>query len=255
MIGSAVAATDSAAIFAVLRGSRLRKRARARARGRVGHERPGRAAARHRVHRLDPDARLRARRHGRQRSSVKLALGLALGVAIGFGARWCVPQPRPAEPRALPGRLDRDRGARLRGARARPRLGLPLGLHRRADPRHRAGARRARRRSPSTRASPGSRRSRSSSCSGCSSSRAGSATSPARALLLSAALIFVARPLAAFVASALSPFNNRERLMLGWAGLRGAIPIWLATFPVVAGVGDSDADLQRRSSSSSSPRP
>ena len=52
-------------------------------------------------------------------------------------------------------------------------------------------------------------------------------------------LIFVARPLAAFVASALAPFDNRERLMLGWAGLRGAIPIWLATFPVVAGVGDT----------------
>ena len=130
------------------------------------------------------------------------------------------------------------------------RLGLPLGLHRRADPRHRAGAGAARRRSPSTRGSPGSRRSRSSSCSACSSSRAGSATSPARALLLSAVLIFVARPLAAFVASALSPFDNRERLMLGWAGLRGAIPIWLATFPVVAGVGDSElifnVDLLRR---------
>jgi potassium/hydrogen antiporter len=55
-------------------------------------------------------------------------------------------------------------------------------------------------------------------------------------LLLSAALMFVARPLAAFVASAFSPFNTRERLMLGWAGLRGAIPIWLGTFPVIAGI-------------------
>jgi cell volume regulation protein A len=56
-------------------------------------------------------------------------------------------------------------------------------------------------------------------------------------LALSAALIFLARPVATFAATALAPFNARERLMLGWAGLRGATPIWLATFPVVAGVG------------------
>jgi potassium/hydrogen antiporter len=54
---------------------------------------------------------------------------------------------------------------------------------------------------------------------------------------LSAALILIARPLAAFLATLLAPLNLRERAMLGWAGLRGATPIWLATFPVVAGVG------------------
>ena len=56
-------------------------------------------------------------------------------------------------------------------------------------------------------------------------------------LALSAVLILLARPFAAFVATLLSPLGMRERVMLGWAGLRGATPIWLATFPVVAGVG------------------
>ena len=62
------------------------------------------------------------------------------------------------------------------------------------------------------------------------------------ALALSAVLILVARPLAAMVATALSPFDFRERMMLGWAGLRGATPIWLATFAVVAGI-DADEKL------------
>jgi cell volume regulation protein A len=58
-----------------------------------------------------------------------------------------------------------------------------------------------------------------------------------KGLALSAALILVARPVAASLATALAPLDGRERLMLSWAGLRGATPIWLATFPVVAGVG------------------
>ncbi len=58
-----------------------------------------------------------------------------------------------------------------------------------------------------------------------------------KGLALSAALILVARPIAAFAATAFAPLNVREKAMLGWAGLRGATPIWLATFPVVAGVG------------------
>ncbi len=59
-------------------------------------------------------------------------------------------------------------------------------------------------------------------------------------LALSAVLILLARPLATFVATAFSPLDLPERAMLGWAGLRGATPIWLATFPVVAGVGSGE---------------
>lgn len=59
-------------------------------------------------------------------------------------------------------------------------------------------------------------------------------------LLLSAALMFVARPLATLAFTGLAPFGLRERVMLGWAGLRGAVPVWLATFPVIAGVGGAD---------------
>jgi potassium/hydrogen antiporter len=60
------------------------------------------------------------------------------------------------------------------------------------------------------------------------------------ALALSAVLIFIARPVAAVVATVFAPLNMKERLMLGWAGLRGATPIWLATFPVVAGIKESN---------------
>jgi cell volume regulation protein A len=59
-------------------------------------------------------------------------------------------------------------------------------------------------------------------------------------LILSAILMFVARPFAAIAASLVQRFRFRERVMLGWAGLRGAIPIWLATFPVIAGIDGSE---------------
>jgi cell volume regulation protein A len=64
-----------------------------------------------------------------------------------------------------------------------------------------------------------------------------------KGLALSAVLILVARPLATFAATALAPLNARERLMLGWAGLRGATPIWLATFPVVAGIAGGELEF------------
>ncbi|HZV75908.1 MAG TPA: potassium/proton antiporter [Conexibacter sp.] len=53
--------------------------------------------------------------------------------------------------------------------------------------------------------------------------------------VLALVLVLVARPVAAFVAS-WGPFSAADRAVLGWAGLRGAVPVVLATFPVIAGV-------------------
>jgi potassium/hydrogen antiporter len=56
------------------------------------------------------------------------------------------------------------------------------------------------------------------------------------AALVTAFLTLVARPLAVYAALLRSRFSLRERTLIGWAGLRGAVPIILATFPLVAGV-------------------
>jgi cell volume regulation protein A len=53
---------------------------------------------------------------------------------------------------------------------------------------------------------------------------------------LALAVILVARPLAVWAATAFAPFSAVERAVLSWAGLRGAVPVVLATFPVIAGV-------------------
>ena len=59
-------------------------------------------------------------------------------------------------------------------------------------------------------------------------------------ILLGLVVMLVARPIATMTATAFSPFRMSERAMLSWAGMRGAIPIWLATFPVIAGINDSE---------------
>jgi cell volume regulation protein A len=54
-------------------------------------------------------------------------------------------------------------------------------------------------------------------------------------------LLLVARPLAAAVATIPLGLSVRESALVGWAGLRGAIPIVLATFPVIEGVQNAGA--------------
>ena len=49
-------------------------------------------------------------------------------------------------------------------------------------------------------------------------------------LALAIVLMLVVRPAAVWASTAVNDFTGRDRLLLGWAGLRGAVPIVLATF-------------------------
>jgi len=234
IIGSAVAATDSAAIFAVLRGSRLRRRLARSLEGESGMN--------------DPVALLlvtgfidwiQISGYGAADMAIEFAislgLGTAFGLAIGVGARWAFqrlalpssglyPVASVAIAAIAYGVTEIAHGS---GFLAVYLTALTLGT--------------------------GSVPARSTMLSfhhGVSwvSQIAlffllGLLVFPSQlpevlgeGLLLSAALILVARPVAAVVSSIATRFSIRERVMLGWAGLRGAIPIWLATFPVIAGV-------------------
>ncbi|MFI6443411.1 potassium/proton antiporter [Kitasatospora sp. NPDC050543] len=66
----------------------------------------------------------------------------------------------------------------------------------------------------------------------CSPASMGSAIAPA--LVIGTVLVFLARPLS--VGLTLTPFRLpiREQALLSWAGLRGAVPIVLATIPLVS---------------------
>jgi len=238
IVGSAVAATDSAAIFAVLRGSRLRRRLARALEGESGMN--------------DPVALLlvtgfidwiQEPGYGIEDMAVnlvaRLALGAALGVAIGIASRWAfrnVNLPTsglyPVASVAVAGisygltELAGGSGflavyltALVLGTGPVPARSTVLAFHQGVAWVSQIAL----------------------------FLLLGLLVFPSElidvageGLLLSAALMLVARPVAAFVASLPSPFSARERVMLGWAGLRGAIPIWLATFPVVAGVEASD---------------
>lgn len=59
-------------------------------------------------------------------------------------------------------------------------------------------------------------------------------------LVISIFLILVARPLGVWASLSFFRYKNREKLFVSWVGLRGAVPIVFATFPLIAGVEKSN---------------
>jgi cell volume regulation protein A len=59
-------------------------------------------------------------------------------------------------------------------------------------------------------------------------------------LLISAFLIFVARPIGVFASLSFFKSNIRSKLFVSWVGLRGGVPIVFATYPLLAGIPKAD---------------
>lgn len=59
-------------------------------------------------------------------------------------------------------------------------------------------------------------------------------------LLISAFLIFLARPIAVFISLSFFKMRIRDKLFISWVGLRGAVPIVFATYPLIAGIAKAD---------------
>lgn len=59
-------------------------------------------------------------------------------------------------------------------------------------------------------------------------------------LLTSVFLMLIARPVSVFLSLSLAGLSWKERTFVSWVGLRGAVPIILATFPLLAGLPDAE---------------
>ncbi|QSB01447.1 potassium/proton antiporter [Methylomonas sp. EFPC1] len=56
------------------------------------------------------------------------------------------------------------------------------------------------------------------------------------AVAISLFLMFVARPVSVFMSLLWAKISFKEKLLVSWVGLRGSVPIVLATFPLAAGI-------------------
>ncbi|WP_044894976.1 potassium/proton antiporter [Bacillus alveayuensis] len=58
-------------------------------------------------------------------------------------------------------------------------------------------------------------------------------------IVLSILLMFLARPVGVFLSTIRMGFSLKEKIFISWSGLKGAVPIVLATYPMIAGLENS----------------
>ncbi|MFC4022438.1 potassium/proton antiporter [Oceanobacillus longus] len=59
-------------------------------------------------------------------------------------------------------------------------------------------------------------------------------------ILIAIILMFVARPIAVFISMLFMKYDVKQKLFISWAGLKGAVPIVLATYPILSGLENSN---------------
>jgi cell volume regulation protein A len=59
-------------------------------------------------------------------------------------------------------------------------------------------------------------------------------------VLIALVLIFVARPISVFISLSFFKIKVRDKLFISWVGLRGAVPIVFATYPLIASLEKAD---------------
>lgn len=55
-------------------------------------------------------------------------------------------------------------------------------------------------------------------------------------MMIAGFIILVARPVSVFISLLFSSFNVNEKALVSWVGLRGSVPVVMATYPLVAGL-------------------
>ena len=239
LLGAVTSPTDAAAVFSVLRGLPLSRRLVGRARGRVGAQR----RADRRPGHADLDrcrGRPRAALHAWASSPSSSLAGLLLGLAVGFGGAWLMRRAALPSSGLYPLAVlclallayGASAGLHASGFAAVYVAALVLGN---SDLPHRTATR--------------------SFAEGVAwlaqiglFVMLGLLLTPSRitpsviaiAVAGSLLLTFVARPITVWVSSVVQPMPWRETAFVSWAGLRGAVPIVLATIPLAEGVTDAE---------------